>query len=154
MPFTELRRLFALFRRPSDGGKSLRTFAKCVLGHNGVKSLGQNHMAQDRIFNRRTESWTHRISVALHPNCIRQNAILSLFCPDRKETEKSSEPCGSELGLLVAPTGFEPATSALRGRRPKPLDDGATLCKALHREWLGWEESNPHIRHQKPLSYH
>ena len=27
--------------------------------------------------------------------------------------------------LLVAPTGFEPATSALRGRRPKPLDDGA-----------------------------
>ena len=58
------------------------------------------------------------------------------------------------LGFLVAPTGFEPATSALRGRRPKPLDDGATLCKALHREWLGWEESNPHIRHQKPLSYH
>ena len=28
--------------------------------------------------------------------------------------------------FLVAPTGFEPATSALRGRRPKPLDDGAT----------------------------
>lgn len=28
---------------------------------------------------------------------------------------------------MVAPTGFEPATSALRGRRPKPLDDGATL---------------------------
>ena len=26
---------------------------------------------------------------------------------------------------MVAPTGFEPATSALRGRRPKPLDDGA-----------------------------
>ena len=32
---------------------------------------------------------------------------------------------------LVAPTGFEPATSALRGRRPKPLDDGATLCALL-----------------------
>ena len=35
------------------------------------------------------------------------------------------------LGLLlqlVAPTGFEPAISALRGRRPKPLDDGATLA--------------------------
>ena len=29
---------------------------------------------------------------------------------------------------MVAPTGFEPATSALRGRRPKPLDDGATLA--------------------------
>ena len=32
----------------------------------------------------------------------------------------------ADLGFLVAPTGFEPATSALRGRRPKPLDDGAT----------------------------
>ena len=53
---------------------------------------------------------------------------------------------------LVAPTGFEPATSALRGRRPKPLDDGATKCHA--RKWLGWKESNPHIRHQKPLSCH
>ena len=32
------------------------------------------------------------------------------------------------LFQLVAPTGFEPAISALRGRRPKPLDDGATWC--------------------------
>ena len=32
--------------------------------------------------------------------------------------------------FLVAPTGFEPATSALRGRRPKPLDDGSTKCHA------------------------
>ena len=31
--------------------------------------------------------------------------------------------------FLVAPTGFEPATSALRGRRPKPLDDGATYVR-------------------------
>ena len=31
------------------------------------------------------------------------------------------------LFQLVAPTGFEPAISALRGRRPKPLDDGTTL---------------------------
>ena len=30
--------------------------------------------------------------------------------------------------FLVAPKGFEPSTSALRGRRPKPLDDGATWC--------------------------
>ena len=29
--------------------------------------------------------------------------------------------------FLVAPKGFEPSTSALRGRRPKPLDDGATF---------------------------
>jgi hypothetical protein len=27
---------------------------------------------------------------------------------------------------LVAPAGFEPAISALRGLRPRPLDDGAT----------------------------
>ena len=27
---------------------------------------------------------------------------------------------------MVARTGFEPATSALRGRRPEPLDDRAT----------------------------
>ena len=54
---------------------------------------------------------------------------------------------------LVAPTGFEPATSALRGRRPKPLDDGAMQLPAA-KKWLGWKESNPHIRHQKPLSCH
>jgi hypothetical protein len=28
---------------------------------------------------------------------------------------------------LVAPAGFEPAISALRGLRPRPLDDGAAL---------------------------
>ena len=56
--------------------------------------------------------------------------------------------------VLVAPTGFEPATSALRGRRPKPLDDGATSLRFSCRKWLGWKESNPHIRHQKPLSCH
>ncbi len=27
---------------------------------------------------------------------------------------------------VVAPAGFEPAISALRGLRPRPLDDGAT----------------------------
>ncbi len=29
-------------------------------------------------------------------------------------------------GTLVAPTGFEPAIFALKGRCPGPLDDGAT----------------------------
>jgi hypothetical protein len=28
---------------------------------------------------------------------------------------------------VVAPAGFEPAISALRGLRPRPLDDGATI---------------------------
>ncbi len=36
------------------------------------------------------------------------------------------------MDLLVAPTGFEPATSALRGRRPKPLDDGATVRSQVY----------------------
>ena len=33
---------------------------------------------------------------------------------------------GGEAG--VAPAGFEPAISALRGLRPRPLDDGAVVC--------------------------
>ena len=37
---------------------------------------------------------------------------------------------------LVAPTGFEPATFALRGRRPKPLDDGAIKKAAKHVAWV------------------
>jgi hypothetical protein len=37
-------------------------------------------------------------------------------------------PSSSEIGVLeVAPAGFEPAISALRGLRPRPLDDGATF---------------------------
>ena len=32
-----------------------------------------------------------------------------------------------EAEVLVAHTGFEPVTSALRGRRPKPLDECAFL---------------------------
>ena len=40
--------------------------------------------------------------------------------------------------FLVVPTGFEPATSALRGRRPEPLDDG-TMWRivVVYREWQG-----------------
>ena len=37
---------------------------------------------------------------------------------------------------LVAPTGFEPATFALRGRRPKPLDDGA-IKRIYQNGWGG-----------------
>ena len=35
-------------------------------------------------------------------------------------------------GLLAARTGFEPVISALRGRRPKPLDERAIICA------IGW----------------
>ena len=39
---------------------------------------------------------------------------------------------------MVPPAGFEPAVSALKGRRPKPLDDGdtykaVTLCHKRER---------------------
>lgn len=34
---------------------------------------------------------------------------------------------GSSIDKLVAPAGFEPAISALRGLRPRPLDDGAAI---------------------------
>ena len=30
---------------------------------------------------------------------------------------------------MVLPTGFEPAISDVRGRRPKPLDDGSMLAR-------------------------
>ena len=52
--------------------------------------------------------------------------ILDLFLTARPSQEKRPATQWADLGFLVAPTGFEPATSALRGRRPKPLDDGAT----------------------------
>ena len=65
---------------------------------------------------------------------------------------KWKRPGCPDLVRLVAPTGFEPATFALRGRRPKPLDDGAINASEV--KWLGWKESNPHMRYQKPVSYH
>ena len=45
--------------------------------------------------------------------------------PVLEPRERKKAEINLSLGNLVAPTGFEPATSALRGRRPKPLDDGA-----------------------------
>ena len=47
---------------------------------------------------------------------------------------KRPEPRGSGLVFLVALTRFELAISALRGRRPKPLDDRA-ICACT--KWLG-----------------
>ena len=48
----------------------------------------------------------------------------------RRDMEMKERPGHAPRPVVsfVAPTGFEPATSALRGRRPKPLDDGATWC--------------------------
>ena len=57
---------------------------------------------------------------------------------------------------LVAPTGFEPATFALRGRRPKPLDDGAIKKAAKHVAWVslvaptGFEPATFALRGRRP----
>ena len=40
---------------------------------------------------------------------------------------------------LVAHTGFEPVISALRGQRPKPLDECATL-----KSWGSWIRTRAH----------
>jgi hypothetical protein len=55
----------------------------------------------------------------------------------------SSGPCTQPWRRLsrniveVAPAGFEPAISALRGLRPRPLDDGAAALVARRPECLG-----------------
>ncbi len=52
--------------------------------------------------------------------------FIALGCPRVPALAVS----GRQENQLVAPAGFEPAISALRGLRPRPLDDGATL-----RDW-------------------
>ena len=42
-----------------------------------------------------------------------------------KRDEKQNRPDNPACKLLVARTGFEPVISALRGRRPEPLDERA-----------------------------
>ena len=55
----------------------------------------------------------------------REASADELFRRPARPTEQKKTPLSRRLLCLVAPTGFEPATFALRGRRPKPLDDGA-----------------------------
>jgi hypothetical protein len=50
---------------------------------------------------------------------------------------------GEGKGIMVAHTGFEPVISALRGRRPWPLDECATYRKPLGVDlYLGDVDSN------------
>ena len=58
------------------------------------------------------------------------NPSRAVFADNKKAEAKAS------AVHLVAPTGFEPATFALRGRRPKPLDDGAIKKAAKHVAWV------------------
>ena len=53
------------------------------------------------------------------------------FCELKHHASAGSGGSAAGAGLaapaVVAPAGFEPAISALRGLRPRPLDDGAAL---------------------------
>ena len=54
--------------------------------------------------------------------------------------QKNKTPKGLIRIQLVARRGFEPPISALRGRRPKPLDDRAMFCT---KEMAGVEGVEP-----------
>ena len=51
--------------------------------------------------------------------------ILNLTCINSKMANHRKH--GSPNSGLVARTGFEPVISALRGRRPEPLDERAVM---------------------------
>ena len=59
------------------------------------------------------------------------------------------------MNQLVLPIGFEPTISALRGRRPKPLDDGS-ICERLRRALnqlvlpIGFEPTISALRGRRP----
>ncbi len=68
-----------------------------------------------------------------------RSLLCAAFCSSSKgggiADNKKAEAKASAVPV-VAPTGFEPATFALRGRRPKPLDDGAIKKAAKHVAWV------------------
>ena len=71
-----------------------------------------------------------------HGSCGHADRLKSAY----ETTTGSEEPA---VSYVVARTGFEPVISALRGRRPEPLDERA-VSFGEGRHWLGWRESNPH----------
>ena len=83
------------------------------------KQVKRSYLAQDPGANQPT---FERDGTLDRPAFRRAQQILK---DSKKKAEHDARP---SLFQLVAPTGFEPAISALRGRRPKPLDDGAMLA--------------------------
>src|SRR5579859_6445192 len=59
------------------------------------------------------------------PVSVSSNHRLARFANRASHAESGSAVRGWKR--LVAPAGFEPAVSALRGLRPRPLDDGAAI---------------------------
>jgi hypothetical protein len=58
--------------------------------------------------------------------CRPQPDVADELLSHLREWEPVGPQLNSETGVPgVAPAGFEPAVSALRGLRPRPLDDGA-----------------------------
>src|SRR5258708_24731999 len=62
-----------------------------------------------------------RPSLVLINRCVSNGAIPHVLI-NRRGKGRSAAP-----ERLVAPAGFEPAISALRALRPRPLDDGAEV---------------------------
>lgn len=63
------------------------------------------------------------------PSRQKNNSVyLLIFFGVPNPLKKQKTPNLSQIrGLLVARTGFEPVISALRGQRPKPLDERASV---------------------------
>ena len=122
----------------------MRMFAACIL-----RASCREGMRLASFSERRMLQGYFLSAVQERSNPVRKE--LGTWSCAEGETVENKRGCSFEQPLenLVASIGFEPTISALRGRRPKPLDD-----EAIGAYWLGWKESNPHIRYQKPLSYH
>ena len=85
-------------------------------------------------------------SPGFHPQTLWRSALGSLpkamisESDNKRDDNKKSLP-KEALHLLVARTGFEPVISALRGRRPKPLDERASMWAG--RKMAGMEGFEP-----------
>ena len=70
-------------------------------------------------------------------------------CACRTHTRRSpAHPRGTNRASVCSPEQIRTAVTALRGRRPRPLDDGARLHVLLE---LGGEDSNPQRQDQNLL---
>ena len=93
-----------------------------TLHYNGIHEEAQNALPRCSAFGFQTPPFSKTAP-------FRSQFLARFSRIGRFERERSGRFVALTSCFLVAPTGFEPATSALRGRRPKPLDDGATYVR-------------------------
>jgi hypothetical protein len=88
-----------------------------------------------------------------------QPQLLSMCCQRGRKTPRSATII---TGRVVPPRGFEPLISALKGRRPGPLDDGGGVRQRERAERIdplaltgsgSWIRTND-LRVMSPTSYH